>query len=122
MVMDSSSFISTFEPGNIDTLNFGSLLFSINLISKIGIGNIEKTIKKLSNYAKERFVSYDLLEKKILKRKDHSNIFNLKGNDLLHKKLIKKNIICSKRGDGIRVSFSFLNKKKEIDMLTNYFN
>ena len=122
MVMDNSSFISAFEPGNIDTLNFGSLLFSINLISKIGIGNVEKTIKKLSNYAKERFTSSDLLEKKILNRKEHSNIFNLKGNDLLHKKLIKNNIICSKRGNGIRVSFSFLNKKKEIDMLMKYFN
>jgi len=122
MVTENKSFISAFEPGNIDTLNFGSLLFSINLISKIGIGNIEKTIKKLSNYAKERFVYSDLLEKKILNRKEHSNIFNLKGNNLLHKKLIKNNIICSKRGNGIRVSFSFLNKKKEIDMLMKYFN
>ena len=51
-----------------------------------------------------------------------SSIFNLKGGDSLYNKLIANNIICSRRGSGIRVSFNFYNKKKEIDYLLTFFN
>jgi selenocysteine lyase/cysteine desulfurase len=117
-----SSFSLAFEPGNIDTLNFGSLLFSINKISNYGISKIEKRLKCLSIYAKKKFIDKNLLESHLVIRNDHSNIFNLKGGDLLYKKLIDNKIICSRRGDGIRVSFNFYNKKKEIDFLLTFFN
>lgn len=116
------AFSLAFEPGNIDTLNFGSLLFSINKILDFGLSNIENRLKYLSNYAKQKFIENDLLENHIVKRKNHSNIFNLKGGDSLYNKLITNNIICSRRGSGIRVSFNFYNKKKEIDYLLTFFN
>ena len=111
----------TFEPGNLDTLSFGSLLFSINKISDYGIDKIESRIKFLSNYAKKKFIDYDLLDFQVKNRVKHSNIFNLKGNDSLYKKLIKNKIICSRRGSGIRVSFNFYNKEKQIDSLLKFF-
>tara|TARA_B100000768_G_scaffold112832_1_gene104500 strand:+ start:5656 stop:6696 length:1041 start_codon:yes stop_codon:yes gene_type:complete len=120
--LGESSFSLAFEPGNIDTLNFGSLLFSINKISNYGISKIEKRLKCLSIYAKKKFIDKNLLESHLVIRNDHSNIFNLKGGDLLYKKLIDNKIICSRRGDGIRVSFNFYNKKKEIDFLLTFFN
>lgn len=116
------SFSLAFEPGNIDTLNFGSLLFSINKISGYGISKIEKRLKYLSIYAKKKFIDKNLLEAHIAVRNDHSNIFNLKGGNFLYKKLIENKIICSRRGNGIRVSFNFYNKKKEIDFLLTFFN
>ena len=116
------AFSLAFEPGNIDTLNFGSLLFSINKILDFGLSNIENRLKYLSNYAKQKFIENELLENHIVKRKNHSNIFNLKGGDSLYNKLITNNIICSRRGSGIRVSFNFYNKKKEIDYLLTFFN
>jgi selenocysteine lyase/cysteine desulfurase len=76
----------------------------------------------LSNYAKNKFIEKGLLETKVLHRKEHSNIFNLKGGKSLYNKLIKNKIICSKRGNGIRVSFSFYNQEKEIDFLLTFFN
>jgi selenocysteine lyase/cysteine desulfurase len=120
--MGELSFSLAFEPGNIDTLNFGSLLFSINKISNYGISKIEKRLKYLSIYAKKKFIDKNLLEPHLALRNDHSNIFNLKGGDLLYKELIKNKIICSRRGNGIRVSFNFYNKKKEIDFLLTFFN
>ena len=116
------SFSLAFEPGNIDTLNFGSLLFSIKKISGFGISNIENRLTSLSNYAKNKFIENGLLETKVLHRKEHSNIFNLKGGKSLYNKLIKNKIICSQRGNGIRVSFSFYNQEKEIDFLLTFFN
>ena len=115
------SFSLAFEPGNIDTLNFGSLLFSINKISEYGIFKIENRLNLLSNYAKKKFIEKKLLDKQILNRKEHSNIFNLRGGIKIFNKLIENKIICSIRGNGIRVSFNIYNQEKEIDYLLTFF-
>ena len=106
-----------FEPGHLDTLSFGSLSFSLNNLSKYGIKKIENKINVLSNYARKRFKEKNLLSYKVGKREKHSNIFNIKANDIIHNKLLKHKIICSKRGDGLRLSFNFYNTKNEIDFL-----
>jgi len=111
----------TFEPGNLDTLSFGSLLFSINKISDFGIDKIENRINVLADYAKEKFIDYNLLDYQVKNRVKHSNIFNLKGDDSLYQQLIKNQIICSRRGSGIRVSFNFYNNEKQIDSLLKFF-
>ena len=116
------SFSLAFEPGNIDTLSFGSLLYSLNKISDYGILKIENRLKHLSNYAMEKFIKKNLLDDQITKRKQHSNIFNLKGGEFLYRKLLQNNIICSRRGNGIRVSFNFYNTEEEIDFLLTFFN
>ena len=118
---NSSILKNIFEPGNLDTLNFGSLLFSINLISKYGLDKIEKKISSLSKYAKQQFLKNDLLDNIAKKRTNHSNIFCIKGDKNLYIKLLNKGIICSMRGSGIRVSFSFFNTKKQINELLKFF-
>lgn len=109
------------EPGHHDTLNFGSLLFSLKKISEYGLINIEKSIKELSYYAKQKFLDRGLLDDQTCKRVNHSNIFNLKGDNLLYNNLIENKVICSLRGDGIRVSLNFYNKKEEVDYLLSFF-
>ena len=106
-----------FEPGHLDTLNFGSLCFSLNKLSKYGIKKIENKINVLSTYAKKKFQEKNLLDDKIIKRKIHSNIFNIKGCNLIYTELLKHKIICSKRGEGLRLSFNFYNTIDEIDFL-----
>ena len=73
------------------------------------------------DYAKKKFIEYKLLDYQVKNRVNHSNIFNLKGNDSLYKKLIKNKIICSRRDSGIRVSFNFYNKEEQIDSLLKFF-
>jgi len=58
-----------------------------------------------------------LLENKVLKRKEHSTIFNIKGNDQMFHHLSNNNVVCSQRGDGIRVSYHFYNTENEIDQI-----
>ena len=52
-------------------------------------------------------------------RKTHSTIFNIKADDAIFKRLTDNNIICSQRGDGIRLSFHLYNTEKDIDAIIN---
>ena len=113
--LEKKNFLSLFEPGHHDTLSFGSLLFSLKKISNYGIDKIEKKINLLSIYALDKLKTKKLLDTKILKRNNHSNIFNIKGDEILYKHLLDNNVICSQRGNGIRISINFYNTKSEID-------
>ena len=115
--IEKEYFINLFEPGHHDTLNFGSLLFSLKKISNYGTDKIEKKINKLSLYTQKKLKEKKLLSSKIIKRNIHSNIFNISGDENLYQYLLKNNVICSQRGDGIRISINFYNKKSEIDYL-----
>lgn len=111
------SFIGRFEPGHQDTLNFGSLLTAIKLMEKTGIREIGKAVKAISAEARQAFEKDDLLELAVSKRALHSSIFNIKGDDALFQHLRKHHIICSQRGDGIRVSFHYFNSSEDLDEL-----
>ena len=113
--LEKKKFLNLFEPGHHDTLSFGSLLFSLKKISNYGIDKIEKKINLLSIYALDKLKTKKLLDTKILKRNNHSNIFNIKGDEILYKHLLDNNVICSQRGNGIRISIDFYNTKSEID-------
>lgn len=113
--LEKKNFLSLFEPGHHDTLSFGSLLFSLKKISNYGIDKIEKQINSLSIYTLDKLKTKKLLDTKILKRNNHSNIFNIKGDEILYKHLLDNNVICSQRGNGIRISINFYNTKSEID-------
>jgi selenocysteine lyase/cysteine desulfurase len=115
---DTISFIKRFEPGHQDTLNFGSLKQSIKMLEEIGTKEIEQKLLSLSEQAKLRFIELDLLEDTVVNRRGHSTIFNLRtANEALFQKLKEKNIICSQRAGGIRVSFHFYNTEEDLDRL-----
>ncbi len=111
------NFIGKFEPGHYDTLNFGSLKSAIELIEKIGIGNISDKINELKKIARKRFAKAGLLEEWTLKRNDFAPIFNIKGDENLFKRLKGEGIITSLRGDGIRVSMHYFNTEKDLNRL-----
>ncbi len=111
------SFIGKFEPGHLDTLNFGSLKTAIDLINQIGMEEIEVRTAALAAVAKEKLSEKGLLEPAVVNRKLHSSIFNIKGDEKLFNKLRSNKIICSMRGEGIRVSFHYFNTEADIDQL-----
>ena len=78
---------------------------------------IEEKIKYLAKEAKKRFEELDLLNNTVVKREQHSSIFNISGEDGLFQKLKESNIICSQRGKGIRVSFHFYNSLEDLGKL-----
>lgn len=111
------NFIGKFEPGHQDTHNFGSLKVALDLLQKVGMDTVEERVKNLTELAKEEFTKAGYLEKMVAGRQVHSPIFNIKGDDNLFGRLRGKDIICSQRGEGIRVSFHYFNTENELDIL-----
>jgi selenocysteine lyase/cysteine desulfurase len=114
---DDITFVKRFEPGHQDTLNYGSLQKSLEMLEKIGMNVIEEKIKLLASEAKKRFEELDLLSDAVVQREQHSSIFNIKAKKGLFQKLKENKIICSQRGNGIRVGFHFYNSLEDLDKL-----
>lgn len=114
---DEVAFIKRFEPGHQDTLNYGSLQQAILQFERIGKEYISERIHYVNSYAKNLFVERGLLAEDVLRRQNHSTIFNIKGDAQLFENLAKNNVICSQRGGGIRVSFHFYNTTQDVDKL-----
>lgn len=110
-------FITHFESGHQDTFNYGSLQFSLQYLSKIGMEAIQKHLAELSERAFKGLSELGLLREDTLQRTQHSAIFNLKGDEKLLQYLKQKDIITAFRGDGIRVGFHFYNTQKDVDKL-----
>jgi selenocysteine lyase/cysteine desulfurase len=92
------------------------------MLEKIGMKNIEEKVKLLATEAKKRFEELDLLNVAVVKREQHSSIFNIRAKNGLFQKLKENNIICSQRGKGIRVSFHFYNSLEDLDKLIEVIN
>lgn len=111
------SLIGKFEPGHLDTLNFGSLLHAIKFIKQVGLGVIQERVSNLAKEAKASFEDRGLLDSAVTGRELHSSIFNLTGDDALFSFLTDQKIICSRRGGGIRVSFNYFNDSEDLEVL-----
>jgi len=114
---DMIRFARRFEPGHLSSLNFGSLKFSLDFMTKLGKENIDAQNKKLAQKAKTEFSDLGLLEDVVVHRKAQSNIFNIRGDEALYQKLTENDIICAQRGNGIRLGFHFYNTENEIDTI-----
>ncbi len=114
---NSIRFAKHFEPGHLDTLNFGTLKHSLGLFNSIGKDVIAEQLKSLAISAKKEFLALGLLEEAVALRKDHSTIFKIKGDDSMFAHLTKNNILCSQRGNGIRFSFHYYNSDKDLEYI-----
>lgn len=110
-------FARRFEAGHLSCLNFGSLKFSLDFLSRIGKDKIELQNKKLIEKAKQEFTQLGLLQDSVVNKKGHSTIFNIKADDAIFQLLNDNDVICAQRGDGIRFGFHFYNTENDIDAI-----
>ncbi|WP_134089722.1 aminotransferase class V-fold PLP-dependent enzyme [Olivibacter sp. XZL3] len=103
-----------FEPGHLDTLSFGTLQRSIDYFNNIGMETVEAAIRNLSLKARTAFLDRGLLADAVSKRPAHSSIFSLSVNDAVYKRLQESNVICMRRGSGVRVGFHFFNSEADL--------
>lgn len=113
-----------FEPGHLDSLAFGSLLFSIKNLATIGMGKIAEHNKCLAEYASKELLDMGFIEEAYTTLSAPSTIFNLAGDSPLFDHLERNKVVCSKRGQGIRVSFHYYNTLDDLkvvfDILKSY--
>ncbi|UKT62174.1 aminotransferase class V-fold PLP-dependent enzyme [Pedobacter mucosus] len=106
-----------FEPGHLDTLNFGTLNQSVLNLEKIGLQNIENSTQILVQKAKAEFELRKLVSAEVVARKEHSTILSLSLKPEIVTNLEKENIICSARGAGTRFSFHYYNTEQDLKKL-----
>ncbi len=111
------SFMGLFEPGHLDIISFQGLRHAIDFVNDYGIEAIQRNINTLAGAAHQAFTDRDLLDRSVVKRAAASPIFNIEGDHKLFEKLKQENIICSLRGPGIRVSFSYYNTTIDLHRL-----
>ncbi len=100
--------------GHSDLLGIESLNYSINNLQKKDFNSLIIKKKEITSILKNSLKELKLLDDFSSKRKKHSSIFNLKLSNIEYEFLIKSNVRCVRRGDGVRVSIHFYNSKEEI--------
>jgi selenocysteine lyase/cysteine desulfurase len=105
------------EPGHLDSLNFGSLKLAIEMLHSIGIDNIETHNRMLSEHFKKGLWELDLLEPLVFEREAHSSIFNIRGKQPLFDYLSRHKVVCSQRGQGLRVGFHLYNTISDVERI-----
>lgn len=111
------SLCKRLEPGHLDSLNFGSLGFSMQFLAQLGMDHIDERNALLSNYAREQLANLGLLDEAVLKRPDHGSIFRITTNQSVYEHLLNESVRCSWRAGALRLSFHFYNTKEEIDQI-----
>lgn len=106
-----------FEPGHLDTLNFGTLNESLNDLAGMGFDYIEKTTQTLSNQARLALNARGLVPDWMLGRKYQSTIMSMPLDQKTVDKLVAAKILGSPRGAGTRISFHFYNTEEDLNQL-----
>ncbi len=115
------SSMGYFEPGHYDLNSIIGLDKALDFHYKsLGIKNIQKQIQHLSLKALEALKDLNLIDEKVYQRESHSSIFMLKIDQAKYGDFKKANIIVSKRGQGLRISFNYFNTFDDLERLINF--
>jgi len=106
-----------FFQGHFNILGIASLDFAIKEFDRYDFKKLIQKKMALSQKAKIQLNELGFLPDWVLKRPNHSSIFNIKGGKLLFKFLQNKDIRCVIRGKGVRVSFHFYNTDEDLKKL-----
>lgn len=109
------TLIGKMEGNHLDPANIGSVKVALDFMEKMEMNKISSRIKRLSDKAKTALSEWNLLEESVVKRKIHSSIFNIKADQALFEKLTEQKIICSQRGEGIRIGLHYYNSEEDLN-------
>ena len=106
---------SIFEPGHLDSLNFGTLNEGVNYLRNVGLDFVEKTNQDLCNTARKVFYEKGLISDWMYNRSQQSTIINLPITNETIDKIHAAGILSSRRGKGLRISFHFYNTQEDLN-------
>lgn len=114
---DRSMLSLCFEPGHLDTFNFGTLKQAILAFESIGTDVIQQKLQSIGELARKALTDRGLLSSAVAARKQHSTIFNISTDAELTQRLQDANIIVTPRGEGLRLCFHFYNTEEDLEKL-----
>ena len=106
-----------FEPGHLDSLNFGTLNHSINYLRSLGLDFVEKSNQELCLMARNAFNRIGLISEWEYSNNQHSTIINLPLDEKAIHKINDAGILGARRGKGLRISFHFYNTAEDLNHL-----
>ncbi len=107
-----------FEPGSFNTVGLASFGASLELILSVGVERIWERVRRLTEEAIESALGagYEVLSPRNPEERSGIVTFRVPGVDPMElwKALLSRNVVCSPRLGGIRVSPHFYNTSEEI--------
>jgi selenocysteine lyase/cysteine desulfurase len=107
-----------FEPGSFNTVGLAAFNASLDLLLSIGVDRIWERVRRLTDGAIETALrqGYEVLSPRHPEDRSGIVTFRVPGADphALWKALLARNVVCSSRSGGIRVSPHFYNTPEEI--------
>ncbi len=103
------------NPGHLDTLCFGSLKYSLELLDGGGQATVEAYNRKLLAKVGEALMERGLWQRDYYDRKTHGTIFNIPGDDSLFQRMQGEGILLSQRGEGLRIGFHAYNDENDLE-------
>jgi selenocysteine lyase/cysteine desulfurase len=107
-----------FEPGSFNTVGLAAFTASLDLLLSIGVDRIWERVRRLTDGAIETALrqGYEVLSPRHPEDRSGIVTFRVPGADphALWKALLARNVVCSSRSGGIRVSPHFYNTPEEI--------
>ena len=116
---DALSLARKLEPGHLDTLNFGSLWFMLGRLQELGLDRIGAYNEVFCAQVAETLHELGLLPEGMAKRPLHSGIFNIPDRQGWYDALKAEDVVCARRGGGIRLSFHCYNSPDDLDMVVS---
>lgn len=111
------SLARSLEPGHLDSLNFGSLHYSLGLLLELGFDEVAARNRAMSKKVREALVERGMLDAGLASRKHHSTIVNIPFDEARFRALREGEVVCSRRGGGIRLSFHVYNTTDDLEHL-----
>jgi selenocysteine lyase/cysteine desulfurase len=108
-----------FEPGSFNAVGLAAFNESLDLLLSIGVDRIWERVRRLTEGAIETALrgGYDILSPRHPEDRSGIVTFRVPGADpgALWKALLGRNVVCSSRSGGIRISPHFYNTAEEIE-------
>ncbi len=108
-----------FECGSLNSLGIHAMHASLNLMLEIGIEHIYDKISRNISYLYEKIKNYNFEIISDIDRERRSGIITMRRSNIdnrkLFKHLLKSNVLCAHRNNGIRFSPHFYTQTDEID-------
>ncbi|MGE5663840.1 MAG: aminotransferase class V-fold PLP-dependent enzyme [Deltaproteobacteria bacterium] len=108
----------SFEPGSINTVGIAAFGASLDLLLSVGVDKIWERVRRLTEGAIEAAMraGYEIVTPRHPEERSGIVTFRIPGADpgALWKRLMSRNVVCSPRSGGIRISPHFYNTPEEI--------